>query len=156
MLTWLMALASGSIGAFQGTATCYFSPMVIPQLTEEVIVKSFEWYSNLQSAGHQGSSIRDCGYLVFELFCARDSLTSRADSAWPRPKGFKHQVLLGAGTRPGASAEEDALAAKLVEDGTAFIFGEGTKIDIVPNAAESFHSVEAVSFIFGRFRIRHC
>jgi hypothetical protein len=119
--------------------------MIIPHLTEEVIIKAFEWYFSLQTIGPEGSSVRESGYLIFELFCTRDSLTSRTDSAWPRPKGFRHQVLIGAGTRPGASAEEDALAQKMVEDGPALVFGKGSKIDIIPNAAESFHSKEDVS-----------
>jgi hypothetical protein len=118
--------------------------MVVPKLTEDIILKSFEWYNKVQMAG---PSIKECVYLLFELFCTRDSLTPRTDSAWPRPKGFKHLVLLGAGTKPGASAEEDVLAEKLVKDGMEFVFGGDVKADIVPNAAESFHDIKAVSLL---------
>jgi len=91
-------------------------------------------------------SIKDGVYLLFELFCARDSLTARTDSGWPRPVGFKHMVLLGAGTPPTASAADDALAKRLVAGGARDIFGD-KQIDICPNSLEDYHDVEPVSFV---------
>jgi len=129
------------IGDFKGTATSYWSPIVIPELTEEIIVKSFDWYDKVVATG---GSIKDCGYLVFELFCTRDSLTSRIDSAWPRPSGFIHQLLLGAGSHPSGGAAEDAKAKQLVAEGTKDVFGPGVEVDIVPNAMEDFHDVKAI------------
>jgi hypothetical protein len=133
----------GEIGNFKGTATSYWSPIIIPKITEDVILKSFEWY---EDATASSDAIKDGVYLLFELFSARDSLTARTDSGWPRPVGFRHMVLLGAGTSPRASAVDDALAKRLVAGGAQYIFGDG-KIDIAPNAMEDYHSVEAVSLV---------
>jgi hypothetical protein len=122
--------------------------MVISKLTTDVILRSFAWYDELST---QPGSIKDNGYLIFELFCTTDSLTSRNDSAWPRPVGFKHMVLLGAGAHASASKAENELAAKLLADGMEYVFGKGAKIDIVPNGVEEFHDTPGVSLVLQVF-----
>jgi hypothetical protein len=107
-------------------------------------LNAFAWYEKVLA---QPNSIKDNGYLLFELFCTTDSLTSRTDSGWPRPKGFEHLVLLGAGTYPSASKEEDMLAKKMVEEGMMAVFGVDKGIGVVPNAIEDFHDVPAVSSV---------
>jgi hypothetical protein len=117
--------------------------MVVPKLTTEIILNAFSWYENVLA---QPNDIKDNAYLLFELFCTRDSLTARTDSAWPRPVGFEHTLLLGAGTSSSASKEEDAIARKMVEEGMKAIFGVDKGIDIIPNAVEDFHDIPGVSF----------
>jgi hypothetical protein len=107
-------------------------------MTSEVITKSFEWYDK---AAASAPAVKDNIYLLFELFCCRDSLTPRTSSGWPRPKGFKHMVLLGAGVPSTASGEDDKLAKQLVAGGARDIFGEEGKFDICPNSLEDYHSV---------------
>jgi hypothetical protein len=124
--------------------------LIVPKLTTDVIIRSFAWHDQLSA---QPNSIKDNGYLLFELFCTTDSLTSRSGSAWPRPAGFKHLVLLGAGAHPSASDAENEVAAKLVADGMEFIFGKGVKIDVVPNAVEEFHDVPGVGLVLQVFLI---
>jgi hypothetical protein len=130
------------IAAVKGKATSYWNPIALPNLTEDIIFKAFNWHDNGLS---KGSPIKDSLYLLFELFCTRDSLSGRTASAWPRPAGAKHVVLLGTGTKKGASVEEDAMAKQLCADGAAVVLGEKVKADIMPNAIEDFHDVEAVS-----------
>lgn len=62
---------------------------------------------------------------------------------WPRPKGFKHFVLLG--VPPTASLEVDKLARDLVAGDAKNIFGDEGKYEICPSSLENYHSVEDVS-----------
>ena len=52
------------IGQAHGLANSYWSPLAIPELTEELVVRAFEWFDSVSAAK---GSIKDNGYLLFEL-----------------------------------------------------------------------------------------
>ena len=54
----------GFIGQAQGLTNSYWSPLAIPEMTEEVVVRSFEWFYKVSAAE---GSIKDNGYLIFEV-----------------------------------------------------------------------------------------
>lgn len=70
-----------------------------------------------------------------------DSLTSNAESAWPRPDGFRHKMTLGTGTDVGAPDKEIELAKALVRDGPVHILDTSMPPQIVPNSLEDFHDL---------------
>ena len=154
----------GFIGQAQGLTNSYWSPLAIPEMTEEVVVRSFEWFDKVSAAE---GSIKDNGYLIFEVMQkVRPAQTSnsiaisnsqiqttfnhssltRASTAWPHPLGARHILLLGTGCRPDASESENKLARKLIMEGYDYIF-ENRKIaetDFVPNTIEDFHDTKKV------------
>jgi hypothetical protein len=75
----------------------------------------------------------------------RDVIGNRSDSAWPRPKGIKHELLLGTGCHPGASPEARKLARQRLIDGPDEILGAYTHKNLLPNALEPFHDPKQVS-----------
>lgn len=116
--------------------------MALSTMTEEHVVRSFDWWNKV---AEQPSSVSEFGFLLFELFSCRDSLTSRASSAWPRPLGYKHMLLIGAGCAPEAGKEENAKARELVEVDGPKILGEASKDYMpIPNALEEFHDMKRV------------
>lgn len=116
--------------------------MAVSKLTEEDVLRSFQWWEKVQS---QPTSVADHGYLLFELFSCRDNLVSRATSAWPRPLGFKHMLLIGAGCNPGSPKEDFETAKAFVKDDGPQILGTDAKNMMpIPNALESFHNMEKV------------
>jgi hypothetical protein len=136
--------STGQIGELKGTSEMYWTPMAQSEITEKVVQRSFEWWDKVQS---QPNSVSEFGYLLFELFSCRDNLVSRASSAWPRPLGFKHMLLIGAGCAPGAPEEEHETAKKLVkDDGPQLILGaeEAKKMVPIPNAIEPFHDMKTI------------
>lgn len=58
------SLNTGFIGQAQGLAISYWSPLAIPEMTEELVVRSFEWFDNVSAAE---GSIKDNAYLIFEV-----------------------------------------------------------------------------------------
>lgn len=108
-------------------------------MTEDVILKSFEWWTSIQD---EPNSIAENGCLVLELFSCRDNLTGRDSSAWPRPEGFKHMILLGSGCAPNSSKEISEKARKYIIDAHDQILGKSARdTDVCPNAFEEFHSI---------------
>lgn len=128
-------------------ASNYWSPIVLTDegelcLTEEIIVKSLDWW---QKAAAEPSSVGKNVWLLFELFSCRDNLTGRDSSAWPRPVGFKHTLLLGTGWGLDGAPEDPQLAKKYIVDAHRDIFGKSVEDTIVaPNALEDFHNVKTV------------
>jgi hypothetical protein len=122
----------------------YWAPLALTssQLTEKIIMNAFHWWDSMLRLDN---SVKDHGYLLFELFSCRDSLTGRDSSAWPRPPGYKHMLLLGAGCAPSAPTAEAELANEKVQSAAEEIFGEkGRDVGIVPNAMEGWNDAEAM------------
>ena len=136
-----MALLQEHIGNLRGTASNWWQPLALTTLTEEIVLNAFGWWDSMLG---ETSSVRDQGYLLFELFSCRDSLTGRGSSAWPRPVGYNQMVLLGAGCATGAGREELELAKRYVLEGPERILGKGAEPDIIPNAVEEFHDVKKI------------
>ncbi len=57
-------MKTGFIGQAQGLTNSYWSPLAIPELTEEVVIRAFEWFDSVSAAE---GSIKDNGYLIFEI-----------------------------------------------------------------------------------------
>lgn len=57
-------MKAGFFGQAQGLTNSYWSPLAIPELTEQVVVRAFEWFDRVSAAE---GSIRDNGYLIFEV-----------------------------------------------------------------------------------------
>ena len=55
---------SGFFGQAQGLANSYWSPLAIPEMTEGLVVRAFEWFDTVSAAK---GSIKDNGYLIFEV-----------------------------------------------------------------------------------------
>ena len=54
----------------------YWSPLAIPELTEEIVVRAFEWFDKVAATG---GSIGDNGYLIFEVMQkVKSAQTSRS------------------------------------------------------------------------------
>ena len=122
-----------------------------------MVLSAFEWWNDMLS---EPSSVKDQGYLVFELFSCRDNLAGRDSSAWPRPEGFKHMVLLGSGCLPKEKKEgeeglmeleideeELAIAKRYIRDGPRRILGKRDDEDgvsVIPNAMEEWHNKKAI------------
>ncbi len=129
----------------RGKAVSYWTPIAFSQsdpLTEAVILKAFKWWSTMAA---EPTSVAENGYLLFELFSCRDSLTGRHSSAWPRPPGYKHLVLLGTGCRKDGSEAEMAKAKEYIVGGPKQILNKSIdEVDVVPNCLEEFHNIERV------------
>ena len=52
------------IGNAQGLTNSYWSPLAIPEMTEDIVVRAFEWFDQVSAAE---GSIKDNGYLIFEV-----------------------------------------------------------------------------------------
>lgn len=111
-------------------------------MTEDVIKKAIAWWTTTLD---EPGSVKNHGYLLFELFTATDNVAGRYASAWPRPTGYTHQVLLGGGCAPDAPPEEVARARQVVIDAHPKIFGKPVEeLNAVPNALEDFHNIKGV------------
>lgn len=55
---------TGFIGQAKGLTNSYWSPLAIPEMTEELIVRAFEWFDRVSAAE---GSIKDNGYLIFKI-----------------------------------------------------------------------------------------
>jgi hypothetical protein len=127
------------------TQTCHWSGIALPKLTEDIIMNAFEWYNKTQTEG--GGVVAPFSSMLFELFCTSDSKSGRHASAWPRPAGFQHLVLLQSGA--AASGDADAMGKQLVIDGPDYVLGKDAPKHFVANAIEDFHDVRAVSVTTG-------
>lgn len=131
--------------ALSGTSEMYWSPTCLSppfKMSESIILKSFNWWVSMLS---EPNSIAENGYLLYEMFSCRDNLTGRNSSAWPRPVGYDHMLLLGAGCAPNSDKELSEKAKRYVIEGSEKILG--VKIEdvvISPNAIEDFHSVKTI------------
>lgn len=54
----------GFIGQAQGLTNSYWSPLALPEMTEGLVVRAFEWFDTVSAAE---GSIKDNGYLIFEV-----------------------------------------------------------------------------------------
>lgn len=141
MLTWLPE----HIGDLRGTAVSFWAPICLTgedEISQDVIVRSFDWWASM--LGEQ-TSVSNYGYLLYELFSCRDNLTGCESSAWPRPVGYKHMMLLGAGCAPNETEEVSDTARQYLLDAPKKILGRPMgEVDIVPNALEDFHDIERI------------
>ena len=137
------ALQDG-LDAMKGQSSGYWTPMALAQITEDHVLNAVQWWNNNAEQGL--GSVKDNGYLLFELFSCRDNLTSRGASAWPRPVGFKHMLLIGSGAGKQGSEEEIADARRWVKDvGPRMVLGgeEAAKEMLpIPNAIEDFFNLK--------------
>ena len=132
------------IDGLKGTSDMFWTPFALTseEMSEGTIVKSFEWWAAMLE---EKTSVAENGYLLFELFSCRDNLSGRDASAWPRPVGYKHMVLVGAGAAADAPKEDVERAKQYVLDAPEKIVGKKMNdVDIVPNALEAFHDIERV------------
>lgn len=111
-------------------------------MTEDVLVKSFDWWTSiLQEPG----SLANFGFLVLELFATKDNLTGRFSSAWPRPEGFKYEMLLGTGCAPNSDEVVIDRAKELMMEAPEKILGKPMgEIDAIPNVPEYYNDVEKI------------
>jgi hypothetical protein len=111
------------------------------------------------------NSVQRNAWLLLELFSCRDNLVETG-SAWPRKKGFKHMVLLGAGADAGSNRERErerggdrvlelelGVARGKILSGhgeiLGWVGGEGEgemkrRLDVIPNSIEEYHDVRAI------------
>lgn len=47
-----------------GSTNSYWSPLAIPEMTEGLVVRSFEWFDNVSAVK---GSVKDNAYLIFEV-----------------------------------------------------------------------------------------
>ena len=48
----------------KGLTESYWSPLAIPEMTEEIVVRSFDWFEQVRAVG---GKIGDEAYLIFEV-----------------------------------------------------------------------------------------
>lgn len=112
------------------------------ETSEEIIIKSISWWETILD---DPTSVSKNGYLLYELFSCRDNLTGRHSSAWPRPVGYKHLMLLGTGCGPNEPKEVSDKAKQYLMEAPKKILGKlMNEVDIVPNALEDFHDIERI------------
>lgn len=111
-------------------------------MTLEIILNSFEWWLSMCK---EPNSISKHGWVFFELFSCCDNLTGRNSSAWPRPVGFKHMLLLGAGCDPNSDPELNEKVKEYIINGPKVILHKPMNVaTIMPNGIEDFHDVEKI------------
>ena len=146
-MSLLELMLLGDLGTLRGTASNYWSAIALTdsgehQMTEEHIIKSFEWWNKVAS---DPSTVGDNSWLLFELFSCCDNLTGRTSSAWPRPVGYKHMLLLGTGWGLNGPSGDQAIARKYIVDAHQEIIGTSVEeVVAVPNGLEDFHNVKIV------------
>jgi hypothetical protein len=118
--------------------------MALPKLNEDILMKAFAWYEKTQTV--KDGALGPYSSLLFELFCTSDSKAGRLASAWPRPAGFKHMVLIQTGY-PNTGPLND-FARDILLDGPKEILGRDAKLDVTANALEDFHDMKDVSIAF--------
>ena len=113
----------GFIGQAQGLSNSYWAPLSIPVITEEVVIRAFEWFDSVSAAE---GSVKDNGYLIFEVMQQVKAIqtphSNRTWSDWtnrqhsilhrfpePRPPGLIPQVL---GTSSFSEPAADPTPAK--------------------------------------------
>ena len=140
-----MLIHAEHIGELRGTAESHWAPVCLTgehEISEDIIIRSFDWWAMMLN---DASSVSNYGYLLYELFSCRDNLTGRSSSAWPRPVGYKHMMLLGAGCSPNETQEVSDKAKQYLLAGPEKILGKSIReVDVIPNALEDFHDVEKI------------
>lgn len=106
-------------------------------------MRSFDWYQKTQDV--KDGALGPYTSLLFELFCTSDSKSGRFASAWPRPAGFRHMVLIQTGHLETGPLHDYAL--DLLLQGSKDILGPDAKQDITANAIEPFHNMRDVSIL---------
>ncbi|KIW07641.1 uncharacterized protein PV09_01584 [Verruconis gallopava] len=135
-----LAMMQNGVGALTYTQTFYWTGIALARLSEDILMKSFEWYDECSMAAND--SLGSYSSLVFELFCTSESKSGRLSSGWPRPPGFKHMILIQSGS-PGRSAADD-VARELAMQGPSFILGPSANRSSTANAIEDFHDVQEI------------
>ena len=54
------------IAEMKGKTHSYWSPVALSELTEDNVLRAFEWHDKVLTTG---GSVKDSGYLLFELKC---------------------------------------------------------------------------------------
>ena len=64
IVTQLLTVKTDKIGEAKGLTNSYWSPVALPELTKEIVTRSFDWYD---SVCDEDGSIGDNAYLIFEI-----------------------------------------------------------------------------------------
>lgn len=132
-----------SFSALKGKIRMYWNGLAAPELTEEVVQRSFDWFENYSQQAP--GTVKDHVYGVFEAKCSNDVNGPIVDAAWPRPKGFSNMLLMGAACSPdGPEADkEEQYAKQMMIDVPKEIMGSEWSLQITPNSREEYHDDKA-------------
>ncbi|KAB8259403.1 FAD-binding domain-containing protein [Aspergillus pseudonomiae] len=124
-------------GIVKGTMKQFWQPLLLQEIRKETVTKAIKWFEEVQKVDE---SFGDCTYLIFELLSSRDPAAGSASSAWPRPKGAKHILLLGTGCPADAGPSKEKLARDLAIEAPSNVLESSTDVHVLPNGIEDYHA----------------
>ncbi|KAL2823245.1 hypothetical protein BDW59DRAFT_180716 [Aspergillus cavernicola] len=129
------------VDAVKGSMKQFWAPFSIPVLSRETIIRAVRWSDGIQRLDE---SLGDCTYLILELFASRDPAGSVSDSAYPRPAGMKHLLILGTGCPSDAGLDKEKLAHDLAAQATSHILGKDEEPHYLPSGQEDFYDPQKI------------
>lgn len=129
--------------AIRGQTNQMMTGVVIPSITEDVIRRTWKWFDDtlaLEPKLNAGT------FVLIEMMqkSAFNTVTSRADTGWPRPNG-RHILQIGTGALNGCSKEVDRLAEERLRAGAQDICEKYSVGDCLPRDFEECHNPVEVS-----------
>lgn len=131
-----------SLRAAMGMANSWSSGVTVPAITEQLIIKGWNWFFNLIKTDPK---LAAGSYILIEVMQkpAFQSISSSGDCAWPHTAN-QSILQLGTGALPG-SPETDGLALKALAEAPYQICESYSGADHIPNFVDSFHDPNKVS-----------
>ncbi|OGM48992.1 hypothetical protein ABOM_003141 [Aspergillus bombycis] len=120
----------------KGSMKQFWQPLLVQEISKETVIKAIKWFEEIHKID---GSLGDCTYLIFELLCSRDLAGGSSSSAWPRPKGGKHILLIGAGCPADAGPSKEKLARDLAIEAPSKLLENSTDVHVLPNGFEDYH-----------------
>ncbi|KAJ5341709.1 hypothetical protein N7541_010833 [Penicillium brevicompactum] len=144
MITTLAGVANlqDKADIVKGTMKQFWQPLLLREITKEIVIKAIRWFEGLREIDE---SLGNCTYLIFELLSSRDLAGGVSTSAWPRPSGMKHILLLGTGCPSDAGPVKEKLARDLAIQAPSEVLGDNADVDVLPNGFEDYHDPKNAS-----------
>ncbi|RAK75311.1 FAD-binding oxidoreductase [Aspergillus fijiensis CBS 313.89] len=128
-------------GIVKGTMKQFWQPLLLKDISKDVVIKAFKWFAEIREID---PSLGDCTYLIFELLSSSDPVGGISGSAWPRPSGTKHILLLGTGCPADASPAQEKLARDLAIHAPSSVLGDDAEVYVLPNGLEDYHDTTEI------------
>ncbi|KAH7308908.1 FAD binding domain-containing protein [Stachybotrys elegans] len=123
-----------------GTSRQNWATIIVPEFSVSQIQHSAQWFKDL---GTHGNSIAQNTYMIYELFCTKDSPTP-AQLSWPGPRGCKHMLVIGLGCDLNAADEVIQRAQELAQSAPSYLMGDDPRITPTPNAIEEWSDLSKI------------
>ncbi|KAI1245047.1 hypothetical protein MGN70_011935 [Eutypa lata] len=128
--------------SMRGTQNIVYAPMAVAELPQETVSRTIEWYESIEDQEIQKNT-----FIAFEYFLNTDCLSGNVSIAWPRPRGFKHLMLLVVGApAPGSPAQLQTQRELTISAPSQILGSKARANEVTPNPAglENYHNKRAV------------